>query len=103
VGVPELAIGAVSRHLGLLATALERWADAERHFAEAAALNARIGARPALWHARREHGEMLLARGEHGDAERARGLLEQALGAYSALGMETYAARASERLAGAVA
>ena len=47
---PEISSGAVARYLGLLAAAMARWGDAERHFEDALEMNARIGARPWLAH-----------------------------------------------------
>ncbi|MDA0180042.1 AAA family ATPase [Solirubrobacter phytolaccae] len=53
VAVPELALDSASRPLGLLATLLGRFGDAERHFADAVAMNERMGARVWLEHTRR--------------------------------------------------
>ena len=68
--------GSAARVLGLLATALERFDDAERHFEEALARNARI--RSPLWvgHTQRDYASMLLRRDGPGDGERARALLD---------------------------
>ncbi len=54
VSYPEISVGPVSRYLGLLAEALQRRADAERHFAEALEASERIGARTWLARARAE-------------------------------------------------
>jgi eukaryotic-like serine/threonine-protein kinase len=91
--------GSADRPLGLLATTMGLWEDAEAHFEAALDLNARLGARP--WLARTEHGyaQMLLARRGTGDAERARHLLRRALGATRELGMTTLAERAEAQLA----
>src|SRR5206468_4109310 len=59
---PEGIRGSVSRYLGLLATTLERWSDAERHFEEALTMNERIGARPWLAYTQEDYARMLLAR-----------------------------------------
>ena len=88
----EAVFGALSRGLGVLATALGRYDDAERHFVDAIDLERRMGGRPWLAHAQHDLAAMLLARGDH---ERARPHLEEALKAYRELGMETWAARAS--------
>ena len=46
ISYAEISTGSVARYLGLLATTIERWNDAERHFEEALETNERIGARP---------------------------------------------------------
>lgn len=53
VAVPELALDSTSRPLGLLASLLGRHEDAERHFADAVAMNERMGARAWVEHTRR--------------------------------------------------
>jgi DNA-binding SARP family transcriptional activator/tetratricopeptide (TPR) repeat protein len=55
----EISTGAVSGYLGLLAAALDRPADAGRHFEEAIALNTRVGAEP--WAALARDGAARLA------------------------------------------
>jgi tetratricopeptide (TPR) repeat protein len=91
VAYPEISIGSVARYLGLLASTLARWEDAERHFEEAIATNERIGARPWLAHTQEDYARMLLGRGQSSDQERAAELLEQALESYRALGMRSAA------------
>jgi tetratricopeptide (TPR) repeat protein len=92
--------GSADRPLGLLATTMELWDDAEAHFEAALDLNARLAARP--WLARTQHGyaQMLRARGQPGDAERVRDLLRHALNTAQDLGMATLAERARTQLAG---
>jgi ATP/maltotriose-dependent transcriptional regulator MalT len=63
--------GASDRFLGLLATVDGRWTDAERHFAEALAMNERTGALTSLAHTHCDFADMLLKRGYPGDAARA--------------------------------
>jgi eukaryotic-like serine/threonine-protein kinase len=79
--------GSVARYLGIGASTTGRWEDADLHFEEAAAMNARMGA--ATWRARTEedHARMLLARGGDGDRLRAQQLLERAQGTYAELGI----------------
>ncbi len=84
---PEISVGAVSRYLGLLATAEARWHDARRHFQDATEVNRRIGARPWLAHTQEDYARMLLARGDAGDAENAARLLDEAVATYRELGM----------------
>ena len=90
----ESVFGAVARPLGVLATALGRLDDAERHFDVAIDVERAMGARPWLAHAQHDLAAMLLARGEHGDDERARVLLDEAIATYAELGMDSWAARA---------
>jgi tetratricopeptide (TPR) repeat protein len=85
--------GAVSRYLGLLAATMGRAGEADRHFTEAAALNARLGARLLVAHTERDHSAMLLRCGEDGDAERARSLAARALATYRTLDLAHYVAR----------
>jgi class 3 adenylate cyclase/tetratricopeptide (TPR) repeat protein len=86
--------GSVSRYLGLLAATMKRWEEAERHFEDAVAMNARMGARPWLAHAQSDYAQMLLGRDGPGDRERAQELLGAAIATYRDLGMESYAAKA---------
>jgi DNA-binding CsgD family transcriptional regulator len=79
--------GAFARHLGLLATTLQRWDDAERHFADALTMNERMPSPPwAAW-TRHDWARMLLARRAPGDRERALAMLDDALAAARRLGM----------------
>lgn len=94
VAVPELALDSTSRPLGILATVLGRFEDAEGHFEEALRMNERMGARPWLAHTQHDYAHMLDARQGRGDHERARGLLAAALRTYHELGMESHATRA---------
>ncbi len=71
-------LGPVSHDLGLLATALSRYDEADGHFASAAQTQERIGARGTLMQTRLEWARMLLRRGEADDVERAGRLLEAA-------------------------
>lgn len=78
--------GAVARYLGLLATVLGRWDDAEAHFIAALALNERLGARIFVTATRHDHGRMLLRRGAPADDLRAHALLDAAAGEARGLG-----------------
>jgi tetratricopeptide (TPR) repeat protein len=93
VAYPEVSTGSVSRYLGLLASTLARWEDAERHFEEALSMNDRIGARPWLAQTQEDCARMLLTRDRGRDRERASELLGRALDSYEELGMESYASR----------
>ncbi len=90
ISYPEISLGPVSRFLGMLATAMAQWNDAERHFRDAMDLSARMGARPSLAHTQTEYAEMLLARGEPSGADEAGILLDQALATYRDLGMDSH-------------
>jgi tetratricopeptide (TPR) repeat protein len=94
IAVPELAIGSTSQPLGILATMLGRFEDAERHFDEALQMNEKMGARPWVAHTHEDHACMLLRRNAPGDRERADQLLSRAQATYDELGMRQ-AARAS--------
>jgi tetratricopeptide (TPR) repeat protein len=79
--------GPVSRSLGLLATLLARWDEAEQHFNDALALNIKTGARPWEAHTQHDYARMLLARCHPGDQEKAQALLALALATAQELGM----------------
>jgi DNA-binding SARP family transcriptional activator len=95
VDVAEGIRGAVPRYLGLLATTMERWSDAERHFEDALAANERMGFRPWLARTHDDYARMLLARDRSGDRGRAGKLLEAAIETYRELGMDGYLGSAS--------
>lgn len=79
--------GAVAHDLGLLATTLGHYHDANSHFAAGAKTHERIGARAALSYPWLEWARMHLARRHRGDAKRARQLLEDARQQFEALAM----------------
>jgi DNA-binding SARP family transcriptional activator len=87
--------GSVARYLGMLATTVEQWDDAELHFEKALALNASMGARPWLAHTANDYARMLRTRDGRGDDKRANELLETAVRTYGELGMDTWAAAAA--------
>jgi tetratricopeptide (TPR) repeat protein len=92
------ASGPVSLYLGGLASVLGRYDEAQTYFAQAAAMNAQMGATyfaartDLLW------GRMLAARQAPDDAERARDLLAKARSAAVANGYQDVARRAAEAL-----
>jgi len=71
-------LGPVAYDLGLLATVLGRYDDADAHFAEAVEIHHRIGVRGMLAHTRLAWARMLLLRRQPGDTEQAREHLRQA-------------------------
>ena len=83
----EISTGSVSRYLGVLASTMSRWEDAESHFEDALAMNRRIGARAQLARTQHDYATMLLQRSERGDADKAQGLLELAKATSRELGM----------------
>ncbi len=86
-GTPALWLGSVSHYLGLLATTLGRYDDAEARLAAAEVTHQRIGAPTWLARTRLEWARMLLSRRQPGDTERARDLLDQALATARELGL----------------
>jgi DNA-binding SARP family transcriptional activator len=88
--------GSVARYLGILAATLKRWHEAERHFEDAVAMNAQMGARPWLAHTHTDYARMLLARDHPDDRKRALKLIRYALATYRELGMPSGADEASE-------
>ncbi len=94
VAAPGVAfIAAIAHNLGVLATTLERFDDAGRHFDAALDTHARMGARPLLAHTQREYAAMLFRRGATGDRHRAVELLAEAGATYAALGMTAHGER----------
>ncbi len=79
--------GSDALYCGMLATCLRRWDDAERHFADALAVNERLGARPYVVRTHRAWTTMLLDRNAPGDAARARDLIAAGRAEAERLGM----------------
>lgn len=94
LGGGDLFGGCVTRFLGLMATALGRWAEAEHHLQAAQVRHRELGARPD--EARTEHAlaELYLARREPGDTERAAAAVADCLTVADDLGMHALARRA---------
>src|ERR1019366_3665284 len=80
--------GSLAFPCGQLAACLHHWGEAERYFHEAAAMNARIGARPYLVRTRRAYASMLLDRDATGDFEHAVKLIEEGSADADHLGMK---------------
>jgi tetratricopeptide (TPR) repeat protein len=100
VGRAASCNGSASRLLGILATALGQWEEAERWFAEAHEMHVRMGARPWLARTELAWAEMLLARGQAGDVAAARRRLAEAIVLADALGMVAVAERARALVTG---
>jgi tetratricopeptide (TPR) repeat protein len=88
VSHPVCAFGSVSRYLGLLATTLGRFGDADRHFQAALEMNTQIGTPPWVAHTEHDYARALLARGTEADEAKAVQLLGAALATAQELGME---------------
>ena len=86
------ALGSADRLLGVLASQMSEFADAEVHFIDAQAMHERMGARPWVARTRLDHARMLRKRDAAGDAARARELLQQALATAQEIGMAKVAA-----------
>jgi tetratricopeptide (TPR) repeat protein len=103
VGRATTCNGSASRLLGMLAAARGDTAQAERHFRDALAMNAAMGARPLVARTQLAWAEALLARGEGDDVPRARGLLAEAVVTADALGLVAVARRGRSLLGAPVA
>ena len=88
--------GSVARYLGLLASTLKRWQNAQVHFESALGLNSSMGARPWLAHTQHDYARMLHARNKAGDRQHAVDLIRHAFTTYRELGMNSWAAQASQ-------
>jgi DNA-binding CsgD family transcriptional regulator len=84
----------VSYYLGLLATLMGDWEDAERRFAAALAMNERWGIRPYVAHTQYDWAAMLVRRGNPDDRERALDLTRAAVDLAEQIGMTRVATRA---------
>jgi tetratricopeptide (TPR) repeat protein len=90
------ALGSAHRHLGLLAVTMGDGERAAAHFEAALAMNARMGARPALARTQRDFARLLLARARSGDRERALALRAAGLELAEACGMTRLCAELAE-------
>jgi DNA-binding winged helix-turn-helix (wHTH) protein/tetratricopeptide (TPR) repeat protein len=92
-GYAFLSWGAMARTLGLLATILGRWTEAEDLLEQALELNARNGANVWTVRTHYNYARMLRARGARGDDIRAREHVEIALPLATTCGMRVLAER----------
>ena len=88
----EACFGSIARGLGVLATLLGRYDDAERLLTDALEIERSMGARPWMAHVRYAHAGMLLRKG---DADRAAELRAEAVAGYRELEMDSWAERAA--------
>ncbi len=93
VGFAAACCGAVARFLGILAAVQSDWSQAEMHFEDALALNARMGATSWLAHTQCQYADVLLIRGSQADRARGRFLLDEALATAQVLGMHALSGR----------
>jgi class 3 adenylate cyclase/tetratricopeptide (TPR) repeat protein len=90
VGPGVTCVGSASRSLGMLATTMGRWQEAEAHFEEALAFNGRLGAQPLVAFTLLAYARMLAARAGTGDLARARDLAAGALATAESLGLDGF-------------
>jgi len=88
VGNGGWIVGTFDWALGILATTLERYKDAEHHFAAAAEIEQRLGAPLLLARTRADWARALIAHGRPEDRDRAQAMLEQAQEVAERLGAE---------------
>jgi tetratricopeptide (TPR) repeat protein len=73
IGSSAIGVGSIDRFLGILATTLGRWDDAECHFESALEMNERVRSLPYNVFTEQEYGAMLLKRDGPGDREKSVG------------------------------
>jgi DNA-binding SARP family transcriptional activator len=88
----EASFGSAARAIGVAATVLGHFDDAERHFERALEIERRMRARPWVAQAQLDFAAMLVMRGDRG---RARTLAAEAAEGYERLGMQRWAERAA--------
>jgi DNA-binding winged helix-turn-helix (wHTH) protein len=88
--------GCASRYLGLLATQLRCFGEAEQHFETALVVDRRLGAHAWEAHVRIDYARMLLRRAGTGDGARANELLRAARAAGEQLGIKRLVREAGE-------
>jgi class 3 adenylate cyclase/tetratricopeptide (TPR) repeat protein len=94
ISAPTVACyGIVARHLGMLATTMGQWDEAEKHFEHALEANARQGGVPWVAHTQYQYARMLRTRGRPADQDRIERMLAESAATAKALGMSALAAR----------
>ncbi len=88
--------GSVDRYLGQLAATLCQWDVAERHYQVALKVDEGLRSPPLLARSRYWYGRMLVERGQAGDADKARELLDASGEVAERLGMVALARQAAE-------
>jgi predicted ATPase len=87
IGSSAIGVGSIQRFLGIFATTLARWEEADSHFKAAMEMNLRIKAAPYIAFTHHEYGLMLFKRNDPGDRERAFEMFDQALSIANEIGM----------------
>jgi tetratricopeptide (TPR) repeat protein len=95
LGTGAACWGSVARYVGLAAAAAGRSAAAVEALERAIVANARMGARPQAAHAEIDLAEVLIARGQPGDADAAHRLLARARETARELGLVRVGTRAA--------
>jgi tetratricopeptide (TPR) repeat protein len=93
VPIATICCGSNARYLGMLASVIGNWADAEKHFEAALEMDEQLQAWPWLAHTKHEFALMLRARGRAGDRDRAEALLAAASASAERFGMASLQAR----------
>ncbi len=88
-------LGSAKHHLGVLASTLELWDEAESHFESALDAERNFGARPFLALTQQCYANMLRARGNASDKDRADQLQAEATATAGELGLVTVQNRAA--------
>ncbi|MEZ4570619.1 MAG: LuxR C-terminal-related transcriptional regulator [Thermomicrobiales bacterium] len=87
LAISAVCHGSAAYYLGLLATSLERWPDAEHHFSMALAKHEQMAMRPYDAHTRFAWARMLQIRNDPADRERGLNLARKAATVAVELGM----------------
>jgi predicted ATPase/class 3 adenylate cyclase len=95
IGWADICYGSVSRYLGLLASTMRRFDDAERHFQEAIRFELKMEAHPFVARTRACYAAMLIERGAISDHDQAREVLKSAVAAATVLKMNALARHAT--------
>jgi tetratricopeptide (TPR) repeat protein len=99
VGHGVVCYGALSRYLGVLASLLENWNEAERHFNDALAMNTRMETPVWVAHTQYHYANMLLGRGRGADRNQGLAILNSAVVTARQLGMRSLEKRAAAAMA----
>lgn len=94
-GMQAFCLGSVDRHLGMLATVLERWDDAEEHLEAGLQIDSALSSPPLLARTQYSYGRLLVRR-PRGDRARAQTLLDAAGATAERLGMAALAGQVDE-------
>lgn len=87
LAISAVCLGSNSHYLGLLATTLSRWDEAETHFNDALSMQERMSMRPFVAHTQYAYALMLAKRDGPDDQDRANDLLQSARETARILGM----------------